>query len=219
MDATAAALPVLVRDKGQTKRREGPPLAWRLGVALAAVVLTWATSLRVAISVAGAFVVVPPASLVRDTCKTLRDATTHAEAVYVECVDAQSSQCDRHYDDVLLDVEKTLRDKQKRNEATLSNYREIYDTCASHANALMGQATYRNASFKAPSTSFEASLDKGAWTATCADASKLTGADVLEAQAAQGEDAAAFATVRVHHQSTFINFEIPRRRAHPPWPL
>ena len=203
MDATAAALPVLVRDKGQTKRREGPPLAWRLGVALAAVVLTWATSLRVAISVAGAFVVVPPASLVRDTCKTLRDATTHAEAVYVECVDAQSSQCDRHYDDVLLDVDKMLREKQKRNEATLSKYREIYDTCASSANTLMGHATYKNASFKAPSTSFEASLDKGAWTATCADASKLTGADVLEAQAARSEDAAAFATVRVHHRSYF----------------
>ena len=203
MDATAAALPVLVRDKGQTKRREGPPLAWRLGVALAAVALTWATSLRVAISVAGAFVVVPPASLVRDTCSTLKDATTHAEAVYVECVDAQSSQCDRHYDDVLLDVEKTLRDKQKRNEASLQKYREIYDTCASHANALMGRAAYKNASFKAPSTSFETSLDKSAWTATCADALSLTGADVLEAHAAQREDAAAFATVRVHHRSSF----------------
>ena len=204
MDATAAALPVLVQGKGQTKRREGPPLAWRLGVSVAAVALTWATSLRVAISVAGAFVVVPPASLVRDTCKTLRDATTHAESVYVECVDAQSSQCDRHYDDVLLDMEKMLQDKQKRNEATLSTYREIYETCASHANALMGHATYRNASFKAPSTSFEASLDKSAWTATCADASKLTGADVLEAQAARSEDAAAFATVRVHHRSYWI---------------
>ena len=191
MDATTNALPVLVRDKGQTKRREGPPLAWRLGVALAAVALTWATSLRVAISVAGAFVVVPPASLVRDTCKTLRDATTHAEAVYVECVDAQSSQCDRHYDDVLLDVEKTLRDKQKRNEASLQKYREIYDTCALHANALMGHATYKNASFKAPSSSYEASLPPSSWTASCKDASKLTGADVLEAQAAQSEDAAA----------------------------
>ena len=215
MDATAAALPVVVQYKGKTPTPRGPPLAWRLGVSLAAVALTWATSLRVAISVAGAFVVVPPASLVRDTCRTLRDATTHAENVYVECVDAQSSQCDRHYDDVLLDVEKTLRDKQKRNEASLQKYREIYDTCASHANALMGHATYKNASFRAPSTSFEASLDKGAWTATCADASKLTGADVLEAHAAQSEDAAAFATVRVHHQSTFINFEIPRRRARP----
>ena len=200
MDATAAALPVLVQGKGQTKRREGPPLAWRLGVSLAAVALTWATSLRVAISVAGAFVVVPPASLVRDTCKTLRDATTHAESVYVDCVDAQSAQCDRHYDDVLLNIDKMLRDKQMRNEATLSKYREIYETCAANANALMGQATYKNASFRAPSTSFEASLDKGAWTATCAEASKLTGADVLEAQAAQGEDAAAFATVRVHQR-------------------
>jgi len=198
MDATAAALPVLVRDKGRPKISRGPPLAWRLGVSLAAVALTWATSLRVAISVAGAFVVVPPASLVRDTCRTLRDATTHAEAVYVECVDAQSTNCDRHYDDVLLDVEKTLRDKQKRNAATLSKYREIYDTCASNANALMGHATYKNASFKAPSSSYEASLDESAWTATCADASKLTGADVLEAQAAQSQDAAAFATVRVH---------------------
>ena len=117
MDATAAALPVLVQDKGKTHKPRGPPLAWRLGVSLAAVALTWATSLRVAISVAGAFVVVPPGSLVRDTCKTLRAATTHAEAVYVECVDAQSAQCDRHYDDVLLDIEKMLQDKQKRNEA------------------------------------------------------------------------------------------------------
>jgi hypothetical protein len=215
MDATAAALPVLVQGKGKPTKPKRPPLAWRLGVSLAAVALTWATSLRVAISVAGAFVVVPPASLVRDTCRTLRDATTHAEKVYVECVDAQSSQCDRHYDDVLLDVEKTLRDKQRRNEATLSNYREIYETCASHANALMGHATYKNASFKAPSSALEASLPPSSWTATCADASKLTGADVLEARAAQSEDAAAFATVRVHHQSTFINFEIPRRRAHP----
>jgi len=198
MDATAAALPVLVRDKGQTKRREGPPLAWRLGVSLAAVALTWATSLRVAISVAGAFVVVPPASLVRDTCKTLRDATTHAEAVYVECVNAQSSQCDRHYDDVLLDIEKMLRDKQKRNEATLSTYRATHAACASHANALMGHSSYKNASVRAPSDHFEASLPPSSWTATCADASKLTGADVLEAQAAQSEDAAAFATVRVH---------------------
>ena len=147
--------------------------------------------------------VVPPASLVRDTCKTLRDATTHAEAVYVECVDAQSAQCDRHYDEVLVDVEKTLRDKQMRNAATLATYREIYDTCASNANALMGHQTYKNASFRAPSTSFEASLDKGAWTATCADASKLTGSDVLEAHAARSEDAAAFATVRVHHRSYF----------------
>ena len=40
MDATAAALPVVVQGKGQTKRREGPPLAWRLGVSLAAVALT-----------------------------------------------------------------------------------------------------------------------------------------------------------------------------------
>ena len=84
MDATAAALPVLVQDKGKNKTPRGPPLAWRLGVSLAAVALTWATSLRVAISVAGAFVVVPPGSLVRDTCRTLRDATTHAEAVYVD---------------------------------------------------------------------------------------------------------------------------------------
>ena len=198
MDATAAALPVLVQGKGQTHKPRGPPLAWRLGVSLAAVALTWATSLRVAISVAGAFVVVPSASLVRDTCETLRDATTHAEAVYVECVEAQSSQCDRHYDDVLLDIDKMLREKQKRNEASLSNYREIYDACASHANALMGHATYKNASFKAPSTSFEASLPPSSWTASCKDASKLTGADVLEAQAAQSEDAAAFATVRVH---------------------
>ena len=215
MDATAAALPVLAQDKGKTPTPRGPPLAWRLGVSLAAVALTWATSLRVAISVAGAFVVVPPASLVRDTCETLRDATEHAESVYVDCVEAQSSQCDRHYDDVLLDVEKTLRDKQKRNEASLQKYREIYDTCASHANALMGHATYKNASFRAPSTSFEASLPPSSWTASCKDASKLTGAYVLEAHAAQSEDAAAFATVRVHHQSTFINFEIPRRRARP----
>ena len=205
MDATAAALPVLVRDKGQTKRREGPPLAWRLGVSLAAVALTWATSLRVAISVAGAFVVVPPASLVRDTCETLRDATEHAESVYVDCVEAQSSQCDRHYDDVLLDVDKMLRDKSVKNEATLATYREIYDACASNANALMGHAAYKNASFKAPSTSFEASLDKSAWTATCADASKLTGADVLEAQAARSEDAAAFATVIIQCPSELLN--------------
>ena len=200
MDATAAALPVLVQGKGKPAKPRGPPLAWRLGVSLAAVALTWATSLRVAISVAGAFVVVPPASLVRDTCKTLRDATTHAEAVYVNCVDAQSSQCDRHYDDVLLGIETTLREKQKRNEATLSTYREIYETCASHANALMGHAAYKNASFKAPSTSYEASLPPSSWTASCKDASKLTGADVLEARAAQGEDAAAFATVRVHQR-------------------
>ena len=211
MDATAAALPVLVQGKGQTKRREGPPLAWRLGVSLAAVALTWATSLRVAISVAGAFVVVPPASLVRDTCSTLRDATTHADAVYVECVDAQSSQCNRHYDDVLLDMEKLLRDKQMRNEASLQKYREIYDTCASNANALMGHVTYKNASFKAPSTSFEASLPSSSWTASCKDALQLTGADVLEAQAAQREDAAAFATVRVHPSYPLI---LTRRRAH-----
>jgi hypothetical protein len=197
MDATAAALPVLAQDKGQKKTPRGPPLAWRLGVSLAAVALTWATSLRVAISVAGAFVVVPPASLVRDTCKTLRDATTHAEAVYVDCVDAQSAQCDRHYDEGLLDVETMLQEKQMRNEATLSEYREIYETCASHANALMGHASYKNASFKAPSDHYEASLPPIEWTATCADASKLTGADVLEAQAAQSADAAAFATVRV----------------------
>ena len=201
MDATAAALPVLVQGKGKPTKPQRPPLAWRLGVSLAAVALTWATSLRVAISVAGAFVVVPPASLVRDTCKTLRDATTHAEAVYVECVDAQSSQCDRHYDDVLLDVERMLQDKRERNEATLSEYREAQAMCALEANALMGHAAYRNASFKAPATSLEASLDKSAWTATCADASKLTGADVLEAQAARSEDAAAFATVRVHRSS------------------
>jgi len=198
MDATAAALPVVAQDKGKPTKPQRPPLAWRLGVSLAAVALTWATSLRVAISVAGAFVLVPPASLVRDTCSTLKDATAHAEAVYVDCVDAQSAQCDRHYDDVLLDVERTLQDKQTRNEATLSIYRDTHATCAAHANALMGHASYKNASFKAPSSSYEASLDKSAWTATCADASKLTGADVLEAQAARSEDAAAFATVRVH---------------------
>jgi hypothetical protein len=197
MDARAAALPVLVPDKGRTPKPQRPPLAWRLGVSLAAVALTWATSLRVAISVAGAFVVMPPASLVRDTCKTLRDATTHAEAVYADCVDAQSTTCDRHYDEVLVDIEKMLQDKQVRNEATLSEYREIYETCASHANALMGHASYKNASFKAPSDHYEASLPPIEWTATCADASKLTGADVLEAQAAQSADAAAFATVRV----------------------
>ena len=201
MDATAAALPVLVQDKGQKKTPRGPPLAWRLGVSLAAVALTWATSLRVAISVAGAFVVVPPASLVRDTCKTLRDATTHAEGVYGDCVDAQSRMCDRHYDEVLLDIETMLQDKQVRNEATLSTYRGTHATCALQANALMGHATYRNSSFKAPSDHFEASLPSSSWTATCADASKLTGADVLEAQAAQSEDAAAFATVRVHRSS------------------
>ena len=120
MDATAAALPVLVQDKGKETTPRGPPLAWRLGVSLAAVALTWATSLRVAISVAGAFVVVPPASLVRDTCKTLRDATTHARSVYADCVDAQSAQCDRHYDEGLLDIETMLQEKQMRNEATLS---------------------------------------------------------------------------------------------------
>ncbi len=201
MDATAAALPVLVQCKGKTTRPREPPLAWRLGVSLAAVALTWATSLRVAISVAGAFVVVPPASLVRDTCKTLSDATTHAERVYGDCVDAQSAQCDRHYDAVVLDIEKMLQDKQMRNEATLSKYRATQATCALHANALMGHATYKNASFKAPSDHFEASLPPIEWTATCADASKLTGADVLEAQVAQGEDAAAFATVRVHRSS------------------
>ena len=119
----------------------------------------WATSSRVAISVAGAFVVVPPGSLVRDTCRTLRDATTHAEAVMwtPNATDAQSAQCDRHYDDVLLDVEKMLQEKQMRNEATLSTYREIYETCAAHANALMGHASYKNASFKAPSDHDEAS--------------------------------------------------------------
>ena len=198
MDATAAALPVLVQDKGTIKPPRGPPLAWRLGVSLAAVALTWATSLRVAISVAGAFVVVPPGSLVRDTCKTLRAATTHAERVYGDCVDAQALNCDRHYDDVLLDVEKTLRDKQKRNEATLSTYRATHAACAANANALMGRATYKNASFKAPSDHYEASLPPSSWTASCKDASKLTGADVLEAQAARSADAAAFATVRVH---------------------
>ena len=211
MDATAAALPVLVQGKGKKKTPRGPPLAWRLGVSLAAVALTWATSLRVAISVAGAFVVVPPGSLVRDTCRTLRDATTHAEAVYGDCVDAQSAQCDRHYDDVLLDVEKMLQEKQMRNEATLSTYREIYETCAAHANALMGHATYKNASFKAPSDHDEASLPPSSWTASCKDASKLTGADVLEAQAARSEDAAAFATVRVHPSYPLI---LTRRRAH-----
>ena len=218
MDATAAALPVLVQGKGQTHKPRGPPLAWRLGVSLAAVALTWATSLRVAIAVAGAFVVVPPASLVRDTCSTLRDATTHAEAVYVDCVDAQSAQCDRHYDDVLLDVEKTLREKQKRNAATLSIYRDTHAACASHANALMGHATYKNASFKAPSSSYEALLPPSSWTASCKDASKLTGADVLEAHAAQREDAAAFATVIIQCPSELLD-EITRRRAHPPWPL
>ena len=218
MDATAAALPVLVQGKGQTHKPRGPPLAWRLGVSLAAVALTWATSLRVAISVAGAFVVVPPASLVRDTCSTLRDATTHAEAVYVDCVDAQSTMCDRHYDDVLLDVEKTLREKQKRNAATLSIYRDTHAACASHANALMGHATYKNASFKAPSSSYEALLPPSSWTASCKDASKLTGADVLEAHAAQREDAAAFATVIIQCPSELLD-EITRRRAHPPWPL
>jgi hypothetical protein len=212
MDATAAALPVLVQDKGKPPKR-GPPLAWRLGVSLAAVALTWATSLRVAISVAGAFVVVPPASLVRDTCKTLRDATTHAEAVYVECVDAQSAQCDRHYDEVLVDVDKMLQDKRMRNEATLATYRATYDTCAAHAKALTGHASYKNASFKAPSDHFEASLPPSSWTASCKDASKLTGADVLEAQAAQSEDAAAFASVQcsVHPSYCLI---LTRRRAH-----
>ena len=198
MDATAAALPVLAQDKGKTPTPRGPPLAWRLGVSLAAVALTWATSLRVAISVAGAFVVVPPASLVRDTCKTLRDAMTHAEAVYVDCDDAQSTNCDRHYDEVLLDVDKMLQEKQVRNEATLSTYRATYDTCAAHANALTGHASYKNASFKAPADHFEASLPSSSWTASCKDASSLTGADVLAAQAAQSADAAAFATVRVH---------------------
>ena len=70
MDATAAALPVLVQGKGKPTKPQRPPLAWRLGVSLAAVALTWATSLRGASSVAGAFVVGPPASLVRDTCAT-----------------------------------------------------------------------------------------------------------------------------------------------------
>ena len=111
-----------------------------------------------------------------------------------------------------MDVETMLHDKQMRNEATLSTYREIYGTCAAHANALMGHATYRNASFKAPSDHDEASLSKSEWTATCADASKLTGADVLEAHAAQSEDAAAFATVRVHHPS--YPLILTRRRAH-----
>ena len=134
---------------------------------------------------AGAFVVVPPASLVRDTCSTLRDATTHAEAVYVDCVDAQSAQCDRHYDDVLLDVEKTLREKQKRNEATLSKYREIYDNVRVQRERSWAVRAYKNASFKAPSSSYEASLPSSSWTASCKDASKLTGADVLEAHAAQ----------------------------------
>ena len=122
-----------------------------------------------------------------------------------DCVDAQSAQCDRHYDDVLLDVEKMLQDKQMRNEATLSTYREIYETCAAHANALMGHATYKNASFKAPSDHDEASLPSSSWTASCKDASKLTGADVLEAQAARSEDAAAFATVIIQCPSELLN--------------
>ena len=69
----------------------------------------------------------------------------------------------------------------------------------------MGHATYKNASFKAPSDHDEASLSKSEWTATCADASKLTGADVLEAQAARSEDAAAFATVIIQCPSELLN--------------
>ena len=166
-----------------------------------------------------ALVVVPPGSLVRDTCRTLRDATTHAEAVYVECVDAQSKQCDRHYDDVLLDVEKMLQEKQMRNEATLSTYREIYETCASHANALMGHATYKNASFKAPSDHDEASY-LHQWTASCKDASKLTGG-LPRGAGCSKRGRGGLATVRVHSSylilhagdASMVTHDIMRRPA------
>ena len=58
MDATAAALPVLVRDKGKPTRPRGPPLAWRLGVSLAAVALTWATWLHATVLRLGAAFVI-----------------------------------------------------------------------------------------------------------------------------------------------------------------
>ena len=50
MDATAAALPVLVQDKGKTTKPQRPPLAWRLGVALAAVAMNVGNVLIVLLS-------------------------------------------------------------------------------------------------------------------------------------------------------------------------
>ena len=58
---------------------------------------------------------------------------------------------------------------------------------------------------QSPSDHFEASLSPSSWTASCKDASKLTGADVLEAQAARSEDAAAFATVIIQCPSELLN--------------
>ena len=97
-----------------------------------------------------------------------------------------------------------LQDKQMRNEATLSTYREIYETCAAHARRAMGRRRTGFFILQSPSDHDEASLPSSSRTASCKDASKLTGVDVLEAQAARSEDAAAFATVIIQCPSDYV---------------
>ena len=130
--------------------------------------------------------------MVRDACAAFRDAATHAEGAYEACVDAQAAVCERHYISALAETEALFGTRRAANAALLATYGATQAACAATANAFT-VFTYKNATARAPRDAYEASHSESAWTATCADAQALTGADLLEAREDLRADASAFA--------------------------
>lgn len=82
-----------------TKRDlDDPSLINRLMVCLLAIVLLWATSLQVAVSVTELFISGTNVDNVYDTCKYALDESNRQEALYLECATAQISTCNRNLD-------------------------------------------------------------------------------------------------------------------------
>ena len=105
-------------------------------VAILAVALMWATSLKVAVYVVSFFVNVPPFDSVVESCKSTYRITGEERRHFADCVDLQVDQCNNGLAEASYEETARVNATEANNQATVNAARQIQSNCSSAYTSL-----------------------------------------------------------------------------------
>ena len=105
-------------------------------VAILAVALMWATSLKVAVYVVSFFVNVPPFDSVVESCKSTYRITGEERRHFADCVDLQVDQCNNGLAEASYEETVRVNATEANNQATVNAARQIQSNCSSAYTSL-----------------------------------------------------------------------------------
>lgn len=106
------------------------PLYNRMIMCFFAICLMWATSLKVASSVATSFIETPTASSVYDTCEDTYELIGEEKQEYVQCVEVQLGQCNINLAKAADAEAERIEAAHETNTAIIKAARELQSSCS-----------------------------------------------------------------------------------------